>query len=153
MKWPEKNLPEYPLPNGLTNDHITSEEQLKTLIDAVQFTGDTPLGSSLEDRILKPMVLDPVSRNTLQKPVLVIAITDGKPQGETHKAGDSRALHSVINDCATKLSRSRYGVGAVSYQIAQVGNDAPATEWLKGLDNDPEVGHLIDVTSSQLPSI
>ena len=36
----------------------------------------------------------------------------------------------------------------VSFQIAQVGNDMAAQKFLAELDNDPEVGGLIDCTSS-----
>jgi len=150
MKW----FPGKPSPNGVDTrnfklDNITSEEELKKIIECVNFSGLTPLGSALQERILQPMVLGPISRRTLKKPILILAITDGKPAGETL---GTRALHDGIKNTAATLSRSQYGVGAVSYQIAQVGNDKPATEWLRALDNDPEVGHLVDVTSSQFPS-
>ena len=150
MKWyPGKPGPNAPKTEHLKLDNITSEEDLNRLIEHVEFTGVTPLGSALQARILKPMVLDKISSNALKKPILIIAITDGRPSGETL---GTRALHDAISNTAASLSRSQYGVGAVSFQIAQVGNDDPATEWLKALDSDPEVGHLVDVTSSQCPS-
>lgn len=41
-----------------------------------------------------------------------------------------------------------YGPDAISFQIAQVGEDQKAQAFLGELDNHPEVGELVDVTSS-----
>lgn len=43
----------------------------------VLMTGLTPLGTSLDQKILQPLLLGPARANQLQKPLLVIAITDG----------------------------------------------------------------------------
>lgn len=40
--------------------------------------GLTPLGTSLDQKILQPLLLGPARSNALRKPLLVIAITDGK---------------------------------------------------------------------------
>lgn len=147
MKWgPGSTSPKGVDTRNFQLDNIRSEEDLSRIIENVHFTGVTPLGSSLQDRILRPMVLDRISRNALEKPVLVLTITDGKPTGE--KYGE-RTLQNTIQNTAATLGRSKYGVGAVSYQIAQVGNDRAATEWLASLDNDPDIGQLVDVTSSK----
>jgi hypothetical protein len=42
------------------------------------FAGLTPLGTSLDQKILQPLLLGPARSNALQKPLLVIAITDGQ---------------------------------------------------------------------------
>lgn len=49
--------------------------------------GLTPLGTSLDQKILQPMLLGPARSNTLQKPLLVICITDGAPAGEPADKG------------------------------------------------------------------
>ena len=144
MKWPRKDEDA----SGFQLDNIKSEVDLNRIIENVRFTGTTPLASALQERILRRMVLDKVAHNTLEKPVLILAITDGRPSDE--KLGE-RALQDVVKSTAASLSRSKYGIGAVSYQIAQVGNDDAASKWLEALDNDPEIGHLIDVTSSECP--
>lgn len=42
----------------------------------------------------------------------------------------------------------QYGPDSISFQIAQVGEDQKAQAFLGELDNHPEVGELVDVTSS-----
>lgn len=46
------------------------------------------------------------------------------------------------------MCRKPYGPDAISFQIAQVGEDQKAQAFLAELDNHPEVGELVDVTSS-----
>jgi len=54
----------------------------------------------------------------------------------------------VILRTDQELKRTRYGPDAISYQFAQVGNDAKATRFLEELDNHPVVGGLVDCTSN-----
>jgi hypothetical protein len=70
-------------------------------------------------------------------------ITDGAPAGE-----DRYAVVKSITDATRELARTRYGADAVSFQFAQVGDDTKAQQFLAELDNHPEVGSLIDVTSN-----
>jgi hypothetical protein len=44
----------------------------------IKFTGTTPLGTSLDRKVLQPLVVGPARSQQLRKPVLVIAITDGQ---------------------------------------------------------------------------
>ena len=46
--------------------------------------GLTPLGTSLDHKIIQPLLLGPARSRALQKPLLVIAITDGEVS--THMA-------------------------------------------------------------------
>lgn len=43
----------------------------------------------------------------------------------------------------------QYGQNALAFQFAQVGNDQKATEFLGKLDNDPQIGSMVDCTSSE----
>lgn len=90
------------------------------------------------------MVLDKASQRQLQKPVLVITITDGIPTDSL----PHNALQKVIQSTAEQLKKTNYGPGALSLQIAQAGGDQDAMNFLARLDSDPQVGHLIDCTSS-----
>lgn len=76
------------LNSNLQGNNITSEQQAVQLVQQVQFsglwisqseltTGLTPLGTSLDQKILQPLLLGPARSNQLRKPLLVIAITDG----------------------------------------------------------------------------
>ena len=125
-------------------NNIRDEAFIDRLLQQTPFQGKTPIGGHLQERILSGL-LEQVQQGQLVKPVLVIAITDGRPQGEP-----DNTLRDVIRDTSAQLSRNpRYGPGAISFEIAQVGNDDPAREFLAQLDSDPLVGKLIDCTSSE----
>ena len=126
-------------------DGIRTEQQVEQIFTKVSFSGLTPLGSQLNAKVLEPLVLGKVRRNALEKPILVISVTDGSPAGEP-----PGTLQNVIQNASAELSRTRYGAGALSIQIAQVGKDEKAMQFLKSLDNDPQVGSLIDCTSSMI---
>lgn len=122
---------------------IRNEGQALQLVEQIKFSGLTPLGTSLYQKVLQPLVLGPATQNRLQKPVLIIAITDGTPAGE-----NKDEIINVILRTDKELKRTRYGPDAVSYQFAQVGNDLKAQRFLEELDNHPVVGGLIDCTSN-----
>lgn len=122
---------------------IRNSQEAAQLVQRVRFSGLTPLGTSMDRKILQPLVLGPARSNALQKPVLIITITDGAPAGE-----DRYAIAKVITNAVRELSRTRYGPDAISFQFAQVGDDQKALDFLAELDNHPEIGGLVDVTSN-----
>lgn len=126
------------------DDRVTNESQIEAIVDSVGFKGLTPMGTSLQSKVLAPLVIKPAKEGALRKPVLVITITDGQPAGEA-----PTEVFDVIRSTAAELGRTRYGAGAVSFQFAQVGNDQQATAFLARLDNDPGVGSMVDCTSSK----
>lgn len=127
----------------VNGDGINSEAAALQLVQQVKFSGLTPLGTQLDQKIIQPMLLGPVRQNALKKPLLVIAITDGVPAGEAKET-----VFSVIMRTNQELQRSRYGPGAIAYQFAQVGDDTKAQAFLSELDNHPVVGDLIDQTGN-----
>jgi len=129
--------------NRLEGNNIASEQQALQLVQQVKFSGLTPLGTGMWNKIIQPLVLGPARANALQKPVLIIAITDGTPAGESKDE-----IFSVIQRTDAELRRTRYGPDAISYQFAQVGNDQKATRFLEELDNHPQIGGLVDCTSN-----
>ncbi|SAM84230.1 uncharacterized protein UBRO_06870 [Ustilago bromivora] len=104
----------------------------------------TPMGASLESKIIQPLVLTPATQDRLSKPAFVLVITDGRPTGQTERG---EKIVKVLQHAKRTLASTRYGEDAISFQIAAVGNDREAQEWLDGIDNDPNVGDLIDVCS------
>uniref|UniRef100_A0A093VAR1 Protein transport protein sec24 n=1 Tax=Talaromyces marneffei PM1 TaxID=1077442 RepID=A0A093VAR1_TALMA len=124
-------------------DHIRSREDAEALVSRVRFSGLTPMGTSLKNKVLDPLVAGPARSGRLEKPVLVITITDGQPAGEPHGA-----VKDAIRSVTDELARTRYGRGGVSFQFAQVGTDLHARQFLAKLDEDPILGGLIDCTSS-----
>lgn len=131
----------------MNNQHagngIRNEQQAFQLVSQIRFHGLTPLGTSLRSKVIDPMVLGPAKSGQMDKPVLVITITDGHPAGE-----NSSTIFKVIKDAKARLANSRFGPGAVAFQFAQVGNDLKAREFLAKLDTDREVGAMVDCTST-----
>ncbi|KAL2918936.1 hypothetical protein HK105_201770 [Polyrhizophydium stewartii] len=127
----------------LESDGVATEERASRLIGQVDFCSGTPIGTNFKKKVLDPMVLEPARAGRLQKPVLAIIITDGEP---TLEPADT--LRRVILDAKNALSRTKYGPGALAIQIGQVGTDLAAQAFLAQLDNDPEVGNMIDCTSN-----
>ncbi|BFZ59817.1 hypothetical protein YB2330_000838 [Saitoella coloradoensis] len=129
--------------SNVRGDRITSEQQATQLVSQIHFTGLTPLGTQLNAKVLEPFVLSPARSNTLRKPILVITITDGTPQGEPHTT-----IFTTISHASSTLARTRYGPDALSLMFGQVGSDLKARQFLQELDENREVGGLIDVTSN-----
>jgi len=134
-------------PDGkFDDDEVKSQAHVERLMQLVSFSGLTPMGTQLRAKVIEPLVVGPARNNQLQKPVLIIAITDGQPAGEPQGA-----VFDAIRYASTELSRNpRYGPGAVSFEFAQVGDDMKAREFLAKLDSDPSIGHMVDCTSSKL---
>lgn len=126
-----------------------------------RFSGLTPLGTQLQQKVIGPLLLGPAQQGTLQKPLLMIIVTyarslfclsgliracaysDGEPGGENRDT-----LVQVLSGAAQQLSRTRYGPDAMSVQLAQVGNDLKARKFLEEIDTHPQVGPLVDCTSN-----
>ena len=148
MKWVPQDPPRDPQQrrDGIVYsdmlDGIRSEQVMDQVIVATPFQGMTPLGRGLREHVLEPLVVKPARNGQLQKPVLIIAITDGQPVGEP-----KGSVHDAILYASSELARTRYGQGAVSFQFAQVGVDEDAAKFLAALDSDPQIGTLVDCTS------
>ncbi|SCZ94763.1 BZ3500_MvSof-1268-A1-R1_Chr12-1g03642 [Microbotryum saponariae] len=124
-------------------NNINSDAAALALVGQVKFSGLTPLGTAMQQKILEPLVLQPARQGRLQKPVLVITITDGQPGGEARDT-----IVRVIKAASQELRSTRYGSDAISFQFAQVGEDQAARQFLEELDVNPEIGGLIDTTSN-----
>ncbi|KAJ6171368.1 hypothetical protein N7470_000435 [Penicillium chermesinum] len=129
--------------NAENGDGIRTVADVQNLVSRVRFAGLTPLGTSLRNKVVEPLVVGPARAGRLEKPVLVITITDGQPAGEPHSM-----VADTIRYAVDEVSRTRYGRGAVSFQFSQVGNDTRARKFLSDLDEDPQIGSLIDCTSN-----
>ena len=121
---------------------IRSDQQIEQMMRNKRFKGLTPFGTRLRERILDSLIIPKIRSNQLSKPLLVLSITDGSPAGESVNAL-ADAVRYAYASCG------HFGPGAIAFQFAQVGNDAKATEFLAKLDNDPQVGSMVDCTSSK----
>jgi uncharacterized protein YegL len=126
----------------LTQAGVKTESDVIKLVNQVDFNGYTPIGTHLKDKVFKPLIKEPAKQKKLKKPVLIIVITDGEPNGEPYTT-----INKVLDKAHKDLKKTIYGVGAMAVQIVQVGNDTKAQEFLNKLDNDSVIGKIVDVTS------
>ncbi|KAF1933331.1 uncharacterized protein M421DRAFT_194373 [Didymella exigua CBS 183.55] len=126
-------------------DGVATEAQIETVMSGVQFKGLTPMGTSLRKKVIDEIVLQKAQQGQLKKPVLVIAITDGQPAGEPQNA-----VFDTIRYAFDTLQQRfpQYGRGGVAFEFAQVGNDEMAKKFLGKLDEDPQIGAMVDCTSN-----
>jgi len=126
-------------------DGVATEAQIEQIMRGVQFKGLTPMGTSLRKKVIDEIVLQKAASGQLRKPVLVIAITDGQPAGEPQNA-----VFETIRYAFDTLQQRfpQYGRGGVAFEFAQVGNDEMAKKFLAKLDEDPQIGPMVDCTSS-----
>ena len=130
-------------------DGVASEQQIEQIMSGVQFKGLTPMGTSLRRKVIDEIVLSKAQSQQLQKPVLVITVTDGQPAGEPQNA-----VFDTIKYAVETLQRyPQYGAGGVAFEFAQVGNDEMAKKFLGKLDEDPQIGPMVDCTSSMFTSL
>jgi hypothetical protein len=73
------------------------------VLNSVYPNGDTAIGTTLKERILKPLVYNPLAEGKLRRPLLVSILTDGGPSRE-----DKGTLARVIVDCGNELARKGY---------------------------------------------
>lgn len=80
----------------------------------VRFQGLTPLAASMQHNVLEPVVFNLAQSGQLQKPVLVITITDGEPSDNPRDA-----ILQVIANARRRLA-PQYGPKCLAFQFAQV---------------------------------
>jgi len=128
--------------------HIRSDQQVQQIMSTKRYKGLTPFGSKLREKVLDPLVVSKMRSNQFRKPVLIIGITDGQPAGEKSDALQETIRYAHAQCQQSTLNGQPLGSGAVAFQFAQVGNDQKATEFLAKLDNDPQIGSMVDCTSN-----
>lgn len=128
---------------------IRNEQQIDWLMQNKKFKGLTPFGTKLRERVIDSLVIPKLrGRGGPPKPVLIIGITDGQPAGEVATALQDTIKYTIAQVSQIPGQGGPLGESAVAFEFAQVGNDAKATEFLAKLDNDPQIGRMVDCTSS-----
>ncbi|KAL7412302.1 hypothetical protein BDY24DRAFT_102485 [Mrakia frigida] len=103
-----------------------------------KFAGSNPLATSLQKKILRPLVLEPATSSPahLEKPVLVLVIVASPPSAEP-----INILPLLLSQTSNILERkSRFGAGAVSLQFGVVGSDVKAEAALKAISEGRGTG-------------
>ncbi|KAL2378207.1 hypothetical protein RJZ90_006172 [Blastomyces dermatitidis] len=125
-------------------DNLDGNAVLQTL--NFRPNGYTPLGTRLRERILNPLVYAPLSSGgQLERPYLVMIITDGFPSGESQDQ-----LRNEILECSQFLGTKGYRKDAVRFCLSQIGTDDEAKDFMNKLDMDDEVLQVLYRTSELL---
>jgi len=127
--------------NNQVFDNVTSEQLATQAIDAITCNGSTPIGKNLVTKVFQPYVYSKVNVNQFTKPVMVYIITDGAPD-------DKAELKYNIQQCKQWLQSTPFGKSAVNIMFAQVGRDKNASNYLRELDNDRDIGEDVDTTGN-----
>lgn len=126
--------------SAVEGNGISNSAEIDNIFRTVRPSGGTPLGEQLDQKIIRKIVVPVIQSQEIQRPVLVLNITDGVPS-------NSNTVKQTILNCRNFCASTKYGENAVAFSFAQIGSDRTATEYLGQLDTDPQVGHLIDCTS------
>jgi hypothetical protein len=59
-------------------DNLTTPQEVGSIIDRVSARGPTPLGGMLNQKVVQPLIIKKAVEDRLDKPVIVVIITDGK---------------------------------------------------------------------------
>jgi hypothetical protein len=119
---------------------ISSAAEIDSIFRIVRPSGGTPLGEQLDAKIIRKIVVPVIQSQEIQRPVLVLILTDGEPTNRN-------TVKQTIMNCRNFCAQTKYGENAVAFSFAQIGSDRNATQYLGELDKDANVGHLIDCTS------
>ncbi|KAF8419520.1 hypothetical protein EV426DRAFT_576873 [Tirmania nivea] len=141
--------------DDLEADNIQTREQIDEVIDNHEFEGLTRIGTGLMQKILKPFVFDDAKWNKsskearnlkqLERPLLIMVITDGAVEGEP-PSRLRQAIQSVV-DSLKKANFNPETTKAIAFQFARVGNDRDAQKFLEHLDNKSSVKDYVDTLS------
>ncbi|CAG8891156.1 unnamed protein product [Penicillium egyptiacum] len=118
------------------------------LASKMNFTPDgaTQLGTNLKNKVLNDFLYSPVnSGNVLQRPLLILTVTDGCPNQEP-----TETFEKEIRASLDFLRKNGYGEEAVRYDLSQVGNATEATQFLESWEMNDLVPNNIYVTAEHL---
>ncbi|KAH0612940.1 uncharacterized protein H6S33_009320 [Morchella sextelata] len=119
-------------PQGKKNVTVKT---VKSVLKNHNYGGVTRIGTELKKKILDRFV-----NKDMAKPLLIMIITDGAPEGEA-----TGLLETVIINCISSLSKDgAKGPQSVAFQFSRVGNDTGAQKLIQDLDDHPSVGQYID---------
>ncbi|CAG9949194.1 unnamed protein product, partial [Clonostachys rosea f. rosea IK726] len=109
--------------------------------------GGTNIGTNMTKRILEPMIYDELDKSggALERPLLVLTITDGEPSQEPRDT-----FKKAIESCGRRLEEKQYPQESAMFLISQVGNSPEADAFLDSLSGDPAIDRVLYRTSERL---
>jgi hypothetical protein len=135
--------------NDSSSSYIAHEDAVHQAMEKVKPRSGTPIGTSLRNKILEPLVYNAISTTpvSFKRPLLVCVITDGCPYGEPEDK-----FKKAIIECKQKLVAAQYEPRAVMFCISQIGADPGAMRFLDGLRTETQIEDVIYCTADLLDS-
>ena len=85
-------------------DKLTSPEEVMSRVSDIYPTGATNIGTVLNTKIVKPMIIDKAKATTLRKPVMVTIITDGEVSSSIGLCNQPRYTYNYIRSHFQKIA-------------------------------------------------
>ncbi|KAF3907799.1 hypothetical protein ABW21_db0205553 [Orbilia brochopaga] len=114
---------------------LKKTSEINTRLKRVPWAGATKLGQVLDKKVVQPLVINKIKEGTFKKPLVVIIITDGKPEKEP--AG---TFNRTIMNCKNSKEVQSFGEAAVVFILSRVGSSAGAERFLADLKESEEQG-------------
>ncbi|PGH05596.1 hypothetical protein AJ79_06763 [Helicocarpus griseus UAMH5409] len=127
------------------SDGLANKDDVSKKVHDVSYDGFTPLGTSLETKVVKPFILDRINTGKLKKPLITIIITDGCPTSEPEEC-----LKEKVEQCKKTLDKHGFGPAGAVFLISRVGNDPDAEEFMKGLRKAKKLREMLYCDIRQL---
>ncbi|KAK0637534.1 Ankyrin repeat-containing protein [Lasiodiplodia hormozganensis] len=103
------------------------------------------IGTFLRSKILEPLVYSKIKTRSLERPLLISVITDGRPTNENQST-----LVDAILECGQKLEKARYRREDVKFMIGQIGASQGATGFLDSIRRNREISRVVYCTTDRL---
>ncbi|CCX07785.1 Similar to hypothetical protein [Tuber melanosporum Mel28]; acc. no. XP_002835367 [Pyronema omphalodes CBS 100304] len=146
----EENDYTYAREKGIVAIRLLNHEKkakVEKLMPMIKYDGISMIGTQLEAKILKHYIYEPAK---LEKPLLVVTITDGD-------GGKEDVLRKTLMACVSEMQsgqkKSEMGGNAVAFYFARVGNNKKAADLIQRLDKDKDIGDWLDVFPDRLEEI
>jgi hypothetical protein len=108
-------------------DHLKTVKSVAQKLEKIQCSGDTRLGTILEKKIVKPMILEKATAGTLKKPIIIVIITDGEvsspgPWRRTREVSSyfSEGKYLLYAWCITALRRGRREIAGYYSRLQEI---------------------------------
>ncbi|KAG9219142.1 hypothetical protein CCMSSC00406_0001552 [Pleurotus cornucopiae] len=133
---------------GVDNASNLTLDKIVQIMGDTKPMGGTPIGTQLKSKILQPLVYSKIEDKSLDRPLLVSIITDGKPNVKNEKYS---TLADAIAECGDRLDAAGYPRGSVKFLIGQIGSATDSTEFLNSLRENTKNAPVVYVTKGKSP--